>query len=337
MIFYKKLKESLSPAILIIFFSAIIVGFFLIFEEWKTEKEIKIISENLEINKNYIVLISVGDIMLDRGVEYAVKQYGNNDWEFPFLKIASYLKKSDILIGNLESPISDKGEKVGSIYSFRANPSAIEGLLFVGFDVLSIANNHIFDYGREAMEDSFNRLKSSGIEYMGGGFNGKEAHSPVVKNIKGVKIAFLAYNNVGSKYWSAAEDKSGINWLDEEKLVKDIKTAKEIADLVIVSMHFGDEYQSQSNNGQEKFAHLAIDSGTDLVVGHHPHVVQEIEKYKGGYIAYSLGNFIFDQDFSQETMRGLLLKVLIENGKIMKVIPIEIKINKYFQPELKNQ
>lgn len=104
--------------------------------------------------------------------------------------------------------------------------------------------------------------------------------------------------------------------------------------MVIVSFHFGEEYQSKSNSIQKFWAKLAIDSGADLVIGHHPHVIQEIEKYKGKYIAYSLGNFVFDQGFSQETMRGLLLKVIIENGKIKEVIPIEIKINKFFQPEI---
>ncbi len=99
-------------------------------------------------------------------------------------------------------------------------------------------------------------------------------------------------------------------------------------------MHFGEEYQIKANSSQKLFAHLAIDSGADLIVGHHPHVVQEVEHYKEGYIAYSLGNFVFDQGFSKGTMNGLLLKVVVENTKIKEVIPIEIKINKFFQPEV---
>jgi len=339
------LLSKKSPLFILIFFLvAVFIGNFLINEIEKTEKEISLPSFYFE--KPPIILMFVGDIMLDRGVEYMVQKYGNDDWNFPFLKIVDFLKSSDILFGNLEGLISDKGAKVGSIYSFRAEPGAIDGLLFAGFDMVSVANNHIFDYGREAMEDNFNRLKSAGINYVGGGFNEKEAHSSIIKNIKGTKIAFLAYNGVGLKYWFATKDKSGINWLEEEQLVKDIKAAKEIADLVIVSMHFGDEYQFQSNNEQKKFARLAVDSGADLVFGHHPHVAQEIEKYtpmdisregskyKEGYIAYSLGNFIFDQNFSEETMQGMLLEVLIEDEKIKKITPFEIKINKYFQPEI---
>ncbi|MBZ9578580.1 CapA family protein [Patescibacteria group bacterium] len=283
-----------------------------------------------------ITLMFVGDIMLNRGVELMVQKYGNSDWKWPFSKIEGYLQQADILFGNSEGPISDKGIKVGSIYSFRANPKAIEGLTYAGFDILSVANNHIFDYGREAMEDNFLRLKGAGIDYVGGGFNEIEARSPIIKEINGTKIAFLAYTNLGSEYWSAKENQSGIAWLDD-KIVRDIKMTKEKADIVIVSMHFGEEYQSQASSEQKYFAHLAIDSGAHLVVGHHSHVVQKVERYKDGLIAYSLGNFIFDQGFSEKTMEGLLLKVIIKDNKIKELIPIEIKINKFFQPEITNE
>ena len=269
--------------------------------------------------------------MLDRGVEYAVEKQGNGDFRFPFLKIADYLKKADILFGNLESVISNKGEKVGSVYSFRADPKAIEGLLFAGFDILSVANNHIFDYGRLAMEDGLKRLKNVGIGYIGAGFNEEEVRSGIIKEIKGVKICFLAYNNKGSEYWQAGENSSGISWLDD-KITKDVRTAKEKSDLVIVSMHFGEEYQNKQNGEQEYFAKLAIDSGADLVLGHHPHVIQPVEKYKQGWIAHSLGNFIFDQNFSEETMEGILLEVIVENKKIQKISQIKIEISENFQP-----
>ena len=261
-----------------------------------------------------IIILAVGDIMLNRGVEYMVKKEGSGDFKFPFFKIADYFKKADILFGNLESVISDKGVKVGSIYSFRAEPQAIDGLVFTGFDILSVANNHIFDYGREAMEDNFKKLKEVGIDYLGGGFNEKEARSGIIKEIKGTKITFLAYTNKGTEYWQAIGNRSGIGWLDE-RIKEDIKKAKEKSDLVIVSLHFGEEYQTKPNEEQKYFAQLAIDSGADLVIGHHPHIVQLVEKYKDGVIAYSLGNFVFDQYFSEETMKGLLLEIIIENKK----------------------
>ena len=287
-----------------------------------------------------ITLILVGDIMLDRGVEYMIKKEGKGDFKFPFLKIADNLKGAKLLFGNLEGPISDKGKKVGSIYSFRAKPKAIEGLKFAGFDIVSIANNHIFDYGREAMEDSFLRLKEAKIDFVGGGFNEEEVCSPVIKEINGsagspqAKIAFLAFTNLGSPFWSAKGERSGICWLTKENLEEGVKKAREEANLIVVSMHFGEEYKTSSSVEQKYFAHLAIDSGADLVIGHHPHVIQEIERYNNSYVAYSLGNFIFDQSFSEETMKGLIFKVLIKNAKIDEVIPIEIKINKFFQPEI---
>jgi len=328
-------KKSLFSISVI--FSAFVLSvcfIFLTLKNFETELSLAQISVSLRIPPKSTTLFFVGDIMLDRGVEAKVKKYGQGNWKFPFLKIADTLKKSDILFGNLEGPVSDKGRNVGSIYSFRADPKAIEGLSYAGFDVLSVANNHCFDYTISALEDTFLRLKEVNIDYVGGGFNEEEAYAPIIKEIKGAKIAFLAYTNLGSPSWQAKKNRSGIAWLTKEKLEEGVKTARKQADIVIVSFHFGDEYQTQSNAEQKDFAHLAIDSGANLVVGHHPHVVQEIEKYGEGYISYSLGNFIFDQNFSEETMEGLLLKVLVEGKKIKEVLPLDVKINEFFQPEL---
>ena len=292
------------------------------------------------IEESKITMIFVGDIMLDRGVKNMVDKHGDGDFKFPFLKIADYLKKADIVFGNLESVISDKGTKVGSIYSFRADPKAVEGLVFSGFNVVSVANNHVFDYGRLAMEDSFLRLKKAGIAYVGGGFSEEEAYAPIIKEIEGLKIAFLAYTNLGSIHWTAKEENSGIAWMEKDRVEKDIKEAKDQADLIIVSFHYGDEYQLKPNYFQVSVSQAAIDAGADLVIGHHPHVVQPVEirqlAERKGYIAYSLGNFIFDQDFSEETMEGLMLKVIVQKGKIKEVIPVETRINQYYQPEIIN-
>jgi len=335
--FLIKKRHNFFLFVLIILLLTIFGINFFIFEFTKFNREIHqlLLAQALaplEKKVGSVTLIFVGDIMLDRGVELMVEKYGQGDFKFPFFKIANDLKEADILFGNLEGPISDKGKKVGSKYSFRANPKAIEGLKYAGFDILSVANNHIFDYGREAMEDNFKRLKEARIDYVGGGFNENEAYLPLIKEIGKTKIAFLAYTNLGSKNWAAKKDRSGIAWLEKKRLIEDVKEAKKLADIVVVSFHFGDEYQLKSNSEQKFFSRLAIDSGADLVIGHHPHVAQEIEKYKDGYIAYSLGNFVFDQGFSKETMEGLLLKVLVENDKIREIIPIEIKINKFFQP-----
>lgn len=286
-----------------------------------------------------ILLYAVGDIMLDRGVEYKIEKVGNNDFKFPFLKISEDLKKADILFGNLESVISNKGKKVGSVNSFRAQPLAIEGLTYAGFDVVSVANNHVFDYSLEAMEDSFQRLKDAKIDYAGGGFNEEEAVSGKIKEIKNTKIGFLAYCNsaLGSRYWKATPEQAGIilaGQKDLEKTKKEIAQLKKNVDILVVSYHWGDEYTQEPNVFQISVGEALVDAGADLVIGHHPHVVQPVTDYKNGWIAYSLGNFIFDMGFSEDTMTGLLLKVVIEEKKIKEVIPEEIKISKDFQPYL---
>lgn len=295
-------------------------------------------SEDKDYNEDSILLYAVGDIMLDRGVEYNIRKYGNGDYKFPFLKSANYLKKADIIFGNLESVISDKGEKIGSINSFRADPKFIEGLKYAGFNIVSTANNHSLDYGVSALEDSLKRLKSEGIEYAGAGFNEEEAFSLKIMEAKGTKIGFLAFCGIGSQLWRASENSSGIAFVSKEnieEIKKIIKEAKEKADIIIVSFHIGTEYETNQNDLQTYLYHSIIDAGADLVIGHHPHVIQPIEGYEGKWIAYSLGNFIFDQSFSKSTMEGVLLKVSIKNRGIENVDFEKFQINEYFQPELK--
>lgn len=282
-----------------------------------------------------ILLLFVGDVMLDRGVEWKVKQNGE-DWRWPFLKIADVLKEADVAFANLESQISDRGVNVGSIYSFRADPKSIEGLIHAGFDVLSVANNHSFDYTREAFADSLLRLKHADIAYTGGGFTKEEAHLPVVKFVRGTKIGFLGYTNSGLAQWSASENQPGIAWVDWntlEKLRQDIRAAKARVDILAVSIHTGNEYRTQPNEFQKTFAKTAIDEGADLIIGHHPHVVQPLEQYKQGWIAYSLGNFVFDQYFSEETMQGAILKVLVQDKQVKEATLLKTKLNPSYQVE----
>jgi len=158
----------------------------------------------------------------------------------------------------------------------------------------------------------------------------------LIKEINGARIAFLAYTNLLPESLEVSENSSGISSFELEKVKTEIQYIKnsKTADIVIVSFHWGDEYQSHSNLNQENIAHSLIEAGADLIIGHHPHVIQEIEKYLDGWVAYSLGNFVFDQNFSEETTNGLMLKVIIKNKKISEVLPIKIKINSAFQPEI---
>jgi poly-gamma-glutamate synthesis protein (capsule biosynthesis protein) len=341
----KKIFAIYLPAILIF------IGGFFILNNYlvknlviEAEKQTaSILSVNIEntpeakIEDSKALIYAVGDIMLDRGVKYMVYKYGNGDYKFPFKNIADYFKSTDILFGNLESQISDKGNKIGTVNSFRVEPKAIEGLKYAGFNVLSVANNHSFDYNTAALEDSFNRLKEAGIEYVGGGFNREEAFKLKIIEKNGIKIGFLAYCSIGAKGWVATGNMAGIAFITEEdmeEIKSDISKAKEQVDVLFVSSHFGDEYQAEQNESQITMYRAFIDAGADIVLGHHPHVVQPIEEYANGWIAYSLGNFVFDQGFSEETMKGLLLEILIEGKKIKSVLGKEIKMNNHFQPEL---
>ena len=290
-------------------------------------------------NDPEINLFLVGDIMLGRGVEYMINKQGKGDFKFSFLKIASELQKSDILFANLEGPISDRGVRVGSIYSFRFKPEAIDGLVYGGFDILSLANNHMLDYQRIALEDTMNILKENNIDYVGAGFNKEEAFSLKIKEIKNTRIGFLAYTNLGPENWKAGEKNSGMAWISENdigEIAEDIKKSKKEVDVLIISLHAGEEYEENPTSFQTSFAMNCIENGADLVVGHHSHVVQKIERYNDGWIAYSLGNFIFDQGFSEETMKSIILKVAIKDKKIKEISSEDIKINKYFQPDFDN-
>lgn len=292
--------------------------------------------ETATMEEKPITLLFVGDIMLSRAVAKQMEKYQNNNW--PFLKISTTTREADLAFGNLEGPISYRGTNQGSIYSFRAQPEAVEGLKFAGFDILSVANNHIFDYGREALLDTISILKNNGIETVGAGENYEEANKFLIKDVNGVKIAFAAYTNLYPENLEADNDSAGISSFGLEEIKSKIGKIKsfKFSDIVVISLHWGEEYKLEPNLTQRNIAHSLIESGADLIIGHHPHVIQEVENYKNGWIAYSLGNFVFDQYFSEETMEGLILRVAINDEKIFNVSQEKIKINNAFQPEIKS-
>ena len=184
------------------------------------------------------------------------------------------------------------------------------------------------------MEDTFQNLRNAGINYSGGGDNKEDAYDVKTILAGDTQIAYLSFSEFGKGYLEATDSFAGIAIISDEKLKSGVEKARAENDIVIVSFHFGEEYKKEPSNYQKIIARKAIDYGADLVVGHHPHVVETIEIYKDKYIAYSLGNFVFDQHFSKETMEGLVLKATIENKKIADVSSDKIIINKYYQPEL---
>ncbi len=333
---------SIFKKILVLTFGALIAIFFWYYLSNKEkesvlvstpqEKEEEVVEEEPEVEKEYSLLFT-GDIMLDRGVKHMVKTHGE-DYTFPLIKIKEVLSKADLLFGNLESMISDKGRDVGGKYSFRAEPEAMESLVFGGFDIVTLANNHTFDWGRVAFEDTMQRLTDSNILYTGAGFNKEEAHSPTIITIEDdLTVGFLGYTEFLFPSAMATEERSGVTVLSEDNMKQDIENAKEEVDILVVTFHYGTEYQKQPNYNQRKWSESAVDFGADLVIGHHPHVTQPVEVYNEKYIAYSLGNFIFDQYFSEETMKGFMLEVKVIDNEISEVYKIHYRLNEFYQPE----
>ncbi len=282
------------------------------------------------IDKDVIKLILVGDIMLSRGVGSRIKKYGGM---FPFKKTASILGQGDIVFGNLESPISDNGEYLDKKYVFRADPESIKGLLSAGFDIVSLANNHILDAGKNAVDNTKDILEKNKINFIGMQNKGEINQRPIIIERDKIKFGFLAYTKVFPKQFKDLYP--GPFPFIEENVLQDIRNAKEQVDFLIVSVHWGEEYNLKSNKEQKRIAESMIDNGADIIHGHHPHVLQPIEKYKDSLIIYSLGNFVFDQIRYKGVKDSLILKISIDKDKIKNIEKIPIYINDDHQPELK--
>ncbi len=275
----------------------------------------------------------VGDIMLDRGLLWSLDNFADGDFDFFFQKVTK-LKESDILFGNLEGPVSDKGRDGGSLYSFRMPPKVLDSLKKAGFNVLSIANNHMGDWGREAFVDTVDRLKKYNILHPGGGYNLEEARTAQTIKIKGQTFGFLGFTDVGPNWLEATAEEPGMLLASDRQFSDIVARAAGEVDLLIVSFHFGEEYQNYPQARQRTLAEGAIDAGATIVAGHHPHVIQPVEEYRDGLIAFSLGNFIFDQYFSEETMQGLVLHVYVLDGDIISYETEISRQNETYQPSL---
>ena len=282
------------------------------------------------VNNSKIVLAAVGDMMLSRGVEQ--KMIARKDWEYPFLPTASITSGADITFGNLETTIYPGKPIPRGSFTFRTDPKAIAGITLGGFDVLSLANNHMMNFGLKGLESTLQNLDDAGIGHIGAGLKREQIYAPLVKEVKGMKFGFLAYTYAQEQV-SSGGDIYGTAFADTAKMKAQVIELRKSADVVVVSMHMGTEYETQPNGAQKNFARAAVDAGADLVVGHHPHTVETFEKYNDGYIIYSLGNFVFDQMWSEETRLGAIAKVTFENKKISNVEFVPVKIFDYSQPQ----
>lgn len=283
------------------------------------------------VEPDYVTLAFLGDIMLDRGVRNSVNKNFGGDYSALFEKL-SILKKSDIVFANLEGTASDKGRDIGNLYSFRMDPEIIPALRGAGISIVSVANNHVGDWGRVAYIDTLARLKENEIAYTGGG-SLLEAENPTIIEKHGIKVGYLGFSDVGPNSMKVTEEEDGLLLASNPRFDVIVANAAKQVDHLVVSFHWGEEYKTKHNARQEALAHRAIDAGAKLVIGHHPHVVQDTEIYKDGFIAYSLGNFIFDQKFSVPTMEGMLLEITLNKDGTMTTKKNTVKLNKVFQPD----
>lgn len=249
-----------------------------------------------EVQKETPRLISMsfgGDVLLDRGVASLIENKGA---QYIFSDVKEVFDNSDITMVNLENPVSTLGVKENDKqYTFRAKPDYLESLTHAGIDIVTLANNHVLDFGVEALFDTFKHLKNYGISYVGAGEDIDRASEPFYMKKHGYTIAFIGSSHViPFPSWAAGKNKPGVaTTYNPERIRKEISQAREKADIVIVYVHWGEERKTRPLDYQRNLGKIYIESGADVVIGAHPHVLQGFEYYKGRLIAYSLGNFVF--------------------------------------------
>jgi len=268
-------------------------------------------------------ILLAGDVMLSRYVGIVAREKGDPGW--PLHDVSVLLSSADIAFANLESPFSDRGRVVDKGMIFKAEPAMIEALELAGIDIVSTANNHARDCGRYGVEYTLDWLEQHGIAAVGTGATAEAARRGTVLDRNGIRFGFLAYTyDQSNGNYLDLDDR--IAMLDTGQVAADVKNILERADVAIVSMHAGVEYQRTPNVQQQEFAHAAIDAGASVVAGHHPHVTQPVESYGKGVIFYSLGNLVFDQFQQKETQRGWIGDIRFAGKRMAEyhVIPVDI-------------
>lgn len=244
-------------------------------------------------DRGNITLAFVGDVLPASGVARLMEK---NGYDYPFRESIGLLQAADITAGNLESAITDRGTQMqNKEYTYRGPKDALPAIRDAGFDVLSLANNHTLDYGWVGLQDTMDALDDYKLRHMGAGNDDKEAFAPAYIETKGMTVAFIGLSNVVPVVeWKADRNRPGLaETYNPTRAVAAIQEAKKNADLVVVLVHWGQEYKDRPIPDQTNKAHQFIDAGADLVIGSHPHVLQGFESYNGKWIAYSLGNFVF--------------------------------------------
>ena len=277
-----------------------------------------------------VQILFVGDIMLDRGIRYySQKAAEDRANDFVFEKIHGKLLENNLVVGNLEGPITNNSSvsitaetETPNSFFFTFDPSWAKTLFDNKIRLVNLGNNHILNFGAAGLAETKNYLKEAGVDY----FGAPDYPKNIATEINGVKITFINYNEFSA--YAEIEESSVI----EEIKKTSLRRAESKTDIIIVYTHWGAEYMPEPAPEIKKLARAFIDAGADLIIGSHPHVIQPIEIYKGKRIYYSLGNFIFDQYFSEETKMGLGVVLKIEKTSGGKNLKLEFEeINFYMQ------
>ena len=290
-------------------------------EIYKNRSDFTIINEK----KDSITIGYAGDVSL--ADNWAIMPYYNSRKKGVYgilsENIVDEMKNMDWMIVNSEFAFSNRGTPMkNKLYTFRGNPNNIGIYNEMGVDMVTLANNHVYDYGKDAFLDTLTTFKQQNIPYVGAGIDNKEAESAHYLIINGYKISFLSATRA-EKYVmtpEATEKNAGVfRCYNPDRLSQRIKEEKEISDYVVVIVHWGTENTHKLENVQKETGKLYIDSGADMVIGHHAHVLQGMEFYKGKLIAYNLGNFIFN---SLTIDTGILTWTLNKDGSsVFNFIP----------------
>lgn len=286
-----------------------------------------------------LTLHAVGDICfgdglisLGFGVRSIIQQEGSS---YVFKKIKDNLRNCDILFGNLECVLSDDGydESVPTTRYLRGTPFDCKSLTDAGFNVVNVANNHILQYGEVNFKNTIKLVQENNIDVVGLVDEGCYHSRPVIVERSGVSVGFLGYSYEREQYY---KQKPRYTIGVKEEIIEDVTTLKSEVDLVIVSLHWGEEYMLYPSKGMVAQAREIIDSGADVLLGHHPHVLQGWENYKDGVIAYSLGNFLFGQVWWSDCLTTAIarLQFILGEEKKIRIEMLPVKISKDFQPYL---
>lgn len=264
--------------------------------------------EPIEIIEDTTIHISViGDIMCHSPNYKAAYVASTDSYDFSpfFSQIATYTSMADITVGNLETTFAGKARGYSGYPTFNSPSELGNAIKDIGVDVVGTANNHCMDKGYSGIESTLDTLDSLGIDHMGTARSVEEQNTILVKDVNGIKIAFLAYT-YGTNGITIPSDKTYcVNLIDKDLILKHINMAKELnVDLICINMHWGIEYQTTPNNEQKELADFLFENGVDIILGSHPHVLQKMEKRtitledgstKDGFVIYSLGNFFSNQ------------------------------------------